>query len=128
MDIFDHWKNLTTLKKDFDETDPEFEATYNPFMINRMASSVNAILPLLADIDRYDLPKKVHYDLMKCILPKAFIKPTFYKAKKESEQYLKYKKAISDYFEFGSRDLDLAMTLISQTDKEKIRRKFGGKE
>lgn len=127
INIFTHWKNLTQTKEGYDSSNPEIESTYVPFMINRMASSINAILPLVAEIDRFpDIPKEAHFRFYDSILPKRFIKTEWFKKPKESPEMIENKQLIGEYFEFGKRDMELAMKLMSTEDIEKIKRKFGG--
>ena len=114
---FDHWKNLTQKKEDLEE-----ESSYSPYMATRFCSMVNAILPFAEEINRYDIPKEVHYELLKSFLPKRYIKFDYLKNKKEDKDY----SYVSKYFEFGSRDLKMAVSIMSPKDIEKIRNKYGG--
>ena len=125
-DIFYHWKNLTTLKNGYKENDPEFESTYSPYLINKFASLINALLPLVADIERYgDIPKETHFRFYDSILPKRYIKLDFLK-KTKTEDNKEDSEYVQRYFEFGKRDLELAMKLMSKDDIDKIKRKYGG--
>lgn len=125
--IFDHWKNLTQHKEGYKEGDPSFTSSYSPFMINRFASSINALLPLVAEIDRYpDVPNKAHHMFYDSIMPKRYMKFEVFKKDKESPELSKNKEYVGEYFEFGRRDLDLAMRILSPEDVEKIKKKFGG--
>lgn len=127
INIFTHWKNLTQQKEGFNSSDPEIESTYIPFMINRMASSINAILPLVAEMDRFpDIPKDAHHRFYESLLPKAFIKTTWYKKPKDTKEDAENKDIIGEYFEFGKRDMELALKIMTPEDIEKIKRKFGG--
>lgn len=125
--IFDHWKNLTQLKEGYKEEDPEFTSSYSPYMINKFSSTVNALLPLVAEIDRYpDVPNKAHFMFYDSIMPKRFLKFETYKKSKEDPDVEKNKEYVREYFEFGRRDLDLAMKILKPEDFEKIKKKFGG--
>ena len=127
MDLFEHWKNLTQTKNGYDKSDPESESTYVPFMINRMASSINAILPLVAEIDRFpDVPKEVHFRFYDSLLPKRFIKTQWFKKPKEEAGLSETKDTLREYFEFGKRDLELALRIMKSEDIEKIKRMYGG--
>lgn len=123
--IFDHWKNLTTQKEGYKEDDAEFVASYSPYMINRFASMTTTLLPLAAEIDRYkDIPASAHHMFYDSVIPKRYVKFEYMKPKKDITE--ESKEVVSRYFEFGSKDLELAMRILTTEDIETIKRKFGG--
>lgn len=125
--IFDHWKNLTTLKEGYKDGDPEFTSSYQPYMINKFAGTISALLPLVAEIDRYpDVPNKAHYIFYDSVLPKRYMKLDFMKKAKEESFVVENKEYVQKYFEFGKRDLELAMKIMTTEEIEKIKRMYGG--
>lgn len=121
--IFDHWANLTTKKEGYKETDDEFVSSYNPYMMNRMLSMLSVYLPLAADISRYDLPKETHHRLLDGILPKKYLKFDYLKKKKDESS--KDDKLIQEYFEFGSRDLEVAKKFLSEDNIVTLKKMYG---
>jgi hypothetical protein len=92
-----------------------------------MASSINAILPLVAEIDRFpDVPKEAHFRFYDSLLPKRFIKTQWFKKPKEGAGLSETKDTLREYFEFGKRDLELALRIMKSEDIEKIKRMYGG--
>ena len=119
MTIFEHWKDITQTKNVLEE-----ESSYQPYMITRFVSMVNAYMDMAVEVNKYDLPKEVHHEFFRCVLPKRFTKFDYLKKKKEDVD----NKILIKYFEFGSRDLKLAEKLMEENDIAKIKRKYGGKE
>lgn len=118
MTIFDHWKNLTSNKEELND-----EASYQPYMITRFASMVSAFKDIVVEVNKYDLPKAVHYEFFRCALPKRYIKFDYIKKKTEDQD----NSLVAKYFEFGSRDLKIAEKIMTPEEIEKVKRKFGGK-
>jgi hypothetical protein len=114
---FDYWKDLTQHKEELSE-----EGGYSPYMMTRFCSMVNALLPFSEEINRRDIPKDVHYELLKCFLPKRYIKFDYIKKKVEERDF----KHVSKYFEFGSRDLKMALSIMTPDEIKKIKNKYGG--
>ncbi len=114
---FDFWKDLTQHKTELTE-----ETSYSPYMMTRFCSMVNALLPFAVEVNRYDIPKDVHYELLKSFLPKRYIKFDYLKKKVEEKDF----KQVSKYFEFGSRDLRLALDILTLEEIKKIKNKYGG--
>ena len=75
-------------------------------------------------ITEIDLPKDIHYELLKGFLPKRYIKLDYIKKKSENKD----NSIVSKYFEFGSRDLKLANKILSEDDVDIIKKKYGGLE
>ena len=117
MTIFDHWKNITTTKKELEE-----ESSYQPYMITRFVSMVGPMMTLAVETNLYDIPKEVHYEFYRCSLPQRFIKIDYLKKKSDDVD----NSILSKYFEFGSRDQALAEKILNEKDIQKIKRKYGG--
>ncbi len=125
FDIFSHWKYLTSKNEGWLEHDEEFKNSYNVYMINRLGSMFDVFVPFLAEVSRYDLPKESHFAIMNAHIPKRYLKVDYIKSKKLKNENDKY---VSEYFECGSRDTELAMKLLNDATIIQIRKKFGGKD
>lgn len=117
--IFDYWKDLTQLKVPLEE-----ENTYNPYQMTRLVSMFQMCVPFAEEVARYQLPKETHYDLLSSFLPKRFLKIDYMKKKKDEADYA----LVSRYFEFGSRDLKLALSILTDDEINIIKKKYGGLE
>ncbi|MFW6247424.1 MAG: hypothetical protein ACOC22_04625, partial [bacterium] len=69
MKIWDYLKSLTS-KEELDFNDDEVRKDYNPYIINRFVSMCDVYLPLANEINKYDIPKEVHYRFYYSTLPK----------------------------------------------------------
>lgn len=116
---FDYWKDLTQLKAPLEE-----ESGYSPYMMTRFLSMMNITLQYAEEISHYDLPKEVHYNLLSSFLPKRYMKFDYLKKKKDEKDF----KFVAKYFEFGSRDLKLALAIMSDDEVNTIKKKYGGLE
>jgi hypothetical protein len=122
MTKWDHWKNLTINKVFIDDNDQEAMSSYEPFQINKILSMSTLNLNHAVELNCANLPKETHYRYLFNLLPKAFLKV--------SEQYpKKYNKEdeehVRKYFEFGTRDLQQAMEILTTEDIRNIRKKYG---
>lgn len=123
MNIFDHWKNLTSKTPSVDSTSPENLKSYSPYMINRFASMVDVMLPIAAEVAAHELPPEANYRVWNSILPKRYIKFNYMKKKHEGSDDM---DAISEFFEMGTKDTQIAMDILTASEKQEIVKKFGG--
>jgi len=115
MNIFDHLNNLSYLKNPPDFSNDEFKKSYNKFMINRWISMVDLFVPIVNEINKYDIPENVHYVYYQSIIPK---RKYFFKYIKRSKDLTeKDKEYIARYFEVGKKE---AETYINILDEEQI--------
>lgn len=125
LSVFDHWKNITQLKVEYDENDTRITSSYSPYMMNKAASMVNAFLQISAEINKYqDIDKETHYRFYSAVLPKRYIKFDWIKPKKDVR--VEDKKLVGTYFEIGKRDIELAMKILDEKTLYKIRKMYGG--
>lgn len=68
LSLFDHLNNLSDKKIDFNPNDHK---NYEPYMINRFVSMCDLFIPLVNEINRYDVPKDVHYKYYLNSIPKG---------------------------------------------------------
>lgn len=113
MDLFEHLKNLTERKIPPDIENPEFESSYNPYMINRFVSMVEYYLPIVSTINNQrNIPKDIHYQYYFNLLPKKNHFFRYIKSKKD-EVREEQKEILMEHFEFGSRDLEKALKILT---------------
>lgn len=121
-DIWYYFKHLTSKTLHPDELTNDDLSGYSPYQMNKILSSIEIYIPVVAELSRFDLPKEVHYRFLYNMLPKKFIRAEYPKSSKKVSEDEKY---VSEYFEFGTRDLNLAMRILDQDTIKKIKRKFG---
>lgn len=116
--IFDHLNNLTVDKKDWDENNDDQVASYTPYMINKWISMNESCIPLVNRIERFNLPKDVHYRYLFNALPKRKLYFDYVKKQKEYDE--KVKECVCRYFEIGPRQLDEYLDLLTEEQVEEI--------
>ena len=121
LTIFDYL-NAITLKNDIDFSVEENRRAYAPFMINRFISMCDMYILLANEINKYDVPKNVHFEFYKNALPKR--KQFFKYIKKSKDVDAETKEMIAKYFECGKRDAELYSTLLDEDVIETLKRKF----
>lgn len=111
-DLFFFLKEITVKKEGLDFTDDEVRKGYSPYIINRFVSMAEMFLPMVNDLNKYNLPKEIHYAFMVNTLPKRTQYFKYLKKKKEPKD--EYKKYIMKYFEVGKREADMYMELLTE--------------
>jgi len=122
MELFDYLKCLTESKEDLDFTSDEISKNYSAYTINRFVSMVEIYIPIVAQCNRYDLPKHIHYSFYKNILPKK--KQYFNYLKKKKDVDLEDKKYIAEYFEISLKEADEYCSMLDEKTIKEIRKVF----
>jgi len=112
MDIFNHLENLTQLKKEADFSNDEIKKSYQKYMINRFISMCEFFVPVVNEINRYDIPESVHYNYYLNILPKRKYFFNYIKKKKELDE--SEKKYIAHYFEVGMKEAENYINILDE--------------
>ena len=121
MKLFDHLNNLTRNKKTPDFEIEEIEKSYDPFMISRFISMFEVWIPLVNIINTRKLPKEIHYKFLLNMLPQSGVSFTNYiKKKKEDDTTIEMKELLMKHFEFGTNDLEVALSILNDKQIEKI--------
>lgn len=121
MTLFDLLKELQNPVQ-WEDRSEEFKKIYNPFMINRFVSSIEACAPFIAEITLYNsLSPKVHYTFLQSFVANRrffFNYKAYKKNKKEySDDIL---ENVKKYFEIGNKDLEEYMQFLSDKDITQI--------
>lgn len=120
--LFEHLNNLTNDKKLIDETNPEEMSSYDPYIINRFVSMCEMYLPLINEINNFNLPKHVHYRYLFSTLPKR--KQFFKYVKKKKDVDKDSKDDIAKYFECSVREAEIYAEILETEQIEEITKKF----
>jgi hypothetical protein len=104
MELFDYLKALTERNEELDFDNDEVRKGYQPYMINRFVSMSEVYIPVVNEINKYEVPKDVHYRYMFSILPKR--KQFFKYIKGNKDLSLTEKKILAHYFNVGMREAE----------------------
>jgi len=110
--LFDHLNDLTLEKGDFDIHNDEHTKTYNNFMINRFISMTDMYIPIVNEINRFDVPKDVHHAYYKAAMPKR--KCYFKYMKKKQEIDDKTRELLCEYFECANGELEFHLQILTK--------------
>ena len=118
MKIFDYLNGMTQDKTTLDFSSDEVSKGYSQFMINRWVSMVDVFTPYVNDMNKYDIPKDVHYECYKSFLPKR--KVFFPYIKKSKDLDLHEKKYLAHYFEVGLKEAEEYIRIMSEDEIKEI--------
>lgn len=110
MNIFDHLKNICYDKTRLSDFNVEEKKTYNKYMINRYVSMANLFVPMVNEINKYDLPDFAHADFYIDCLPKR--KQFFKYIKKKKDNDKDKKEKISKYFRVGKKEAEQYLKIL----------------
>lgn len=118
MELFDYLKALTDKNEDLDFDNEEIRKDYQPYMINRFVSMAEVFTQVVNEINRYDLPKSVHFRYLFSVLPKR--KQFFHYIKKKKDLTQTEKLVIANYFEVGLKEAERYIQLLDEKQVEEI--------
>ena len=121
LSLFDHLNNLSEKKIEFN---PEDHKNYEPYMINRFVSMCDLFIPLVNEINRYDVPKELHYKYYLNSIPKR--KQFFKYISKKKDEHKENRKNVMKYFQCGSKDVVEYLKILTEEQLEEINKKFEG--
>lgn len=112
MDLFEYLSSVTDKKRELDEDELK---GYPVYMINRFVSMVDMYLPIVAELNQYQLDPFTHHQFMLAFLPK---RRQYFKYIKKNKEDVKEstRKAVMDYFQVGPRDANHYLEIL--TDKQ----------
>ncbi len=119
LSLFDHLNNLSDKKIEFN---PEDHKNYEPYKINRFISMCDLYIGLVNNINKYDVPKDIHYKYYFNTIPKR--KQYFNYISKEKDKYKESRKNIMTYFECGSKDVNEYLKILTDEQIKEIDKKF----
>lgn len=115
MELFDHVNNLCMDKKDIPEDDLK---TYDTYMISRFVSSVDMYLPVVAEMNKYDLPKQSHARILKTVLPDYKVYFPLIKKKKVDTSL---EDMVGKYYKVGSEDAKILLGKLTDQDIKELK-------
>jgi len=118
MELFDYLKALTERNQDLDFDNEEINSGYKPYMINRFVSMSEVFVPIVNEVNRYDLPKRTHFRYFFSFLPKRRQFFKYIGKKKDLSQ--DEKRFIAKYFEVGLADAERYIQLLDESQIKEI--------
>jgi len=118
MEIFDYLKALTENNEDLDFDNEEVRKGYQPYMINRFISMCEVFVPVVDEINKYDIPKNVHFKYFFSLMPKR--KQFFNYIKKKKDFSIQEKQIIANYFEVGIADAERYIQILEEKQIKEI--------
>lgn len=115
--LFDYLNSISFTKEDLSVTDPNFEKTYDIFMINRFLSMSQETVFWAYEMDKMkDLPKVLHYRFLLKAIPN---KRRFFKYEKgASTKNTKLINIVETYYNVGK---EKALELVELLNKKQIK-------
>jgi len=116
MGLFDHLNAITVSKIDFDINNDEQAKSYNNYMINRFVSMTDMFVSVVNEINRYDVPKDVHYNYYKAVLPKRKYYFKYMKQKTDVDEHTR--ELLCEYFQCANGEIEQHLKILT---KEQIK-------
>ena len=116
--LFDFLDGMMKGKKEFDFTNPEISSAYDIYIINRWLSMCDLFLPYVAAINKRDVPKSVHYEYFKSLLPQKKVYLTYIKKVKDLTHTQKV--YLARHFKTNLKNVEPMISLLSEEELNKI--------
>lgn len=126
--------SLAILKKSgkLDFNDTESVKGYNQRAINNFLSKRKENIEFLNMLGKCELSDKAHFLFLYAVIPKyvSFIKlagrtsRNIFQSSEEKRREKEVRNRLMEYFQFGSRDCDAALQIMSQEEVSKIVKKY----
>ena len=117
LSLFDHLNNITLTKSDLDVND-EQSKSYNNYMINRFMSMSEIYIPVVNEINKYELPKDVHHRYYSAVMPKRKYYFKYIKQKKEIDD--KTRELLCEYFQCANGEMEYHLQILTNEQIKKI--------
>ena len=119
--LFDHLEDITINKKPYDSENHDRVKSYAPYMVNRFFSMVQFFIPLVEMVNRFDIPKEVHYNYYFSTLGKRKYYMSYLgnvkNNKFETDSVI---KCLCYYFECGHKEAERQMDILTVEQIQKI--------
>ena len=120
--LFDFLKGMTSAKENIDFTDASTRSAYSPFMIDKFVSMINMFLPVANGMNKCkNLPKAMHYEFYKNVLPKKYVKFNYIKKQKEDENAI---ECVAKYYEVSEREAKMYISMFTESQTKQIVDKY----
>lgn len=115
--IFYYINNLSFFKEELDFTDEEIASGYDPYMINRWLSMSDMNIPLINNINKYNMPKEIHYKYLLNAIPQ---RKQFLTYIKKDDKMFEVKKMLVHMFECNMREAEDYLNRLDDTTIQEI--------
>jgi len=114
--ISDYLNNICVDKVPITEEDK----SYSPYMINRFISMSNIYIPIVNEINRFQVPNVIHFQYMASVLPKRKQFFKYMKKKKEDNNFESNIECLSKYYEIGRKEAENYLNIMSKEQMKEI--------
>lgn len=120
---FDFLKSIQGTIGPVDFSSEEIMSAYQPFMMNRIVSMNPSYIVLANEINMFsDVPKDQHFKYYASFIPKKSSYFAYIKKAADNEDAVK--SNVGKYYECGTRDIGVAMKILTNEQKDKISDKY----
>ena len=125
MTLFDHLKNLTGEKRDWDSFSDKERESFNPYMINRFLSMHEPFVELVNYVQTIPYTDKKKYYTVYCgLLPKQNVWLKYIKSKMQQPK-IELVQALAKIYECSTREAATAVATLDNDVLEDILYKAG---
>lgn len=120
LSIFNILDEICENKSELNFDDPEINKAYDIFMLNKLLSSMEFLLPFVSMMNHAGVEKKVHYEFFRSLIPKnnykfQFMKKTTDIDNEETVQYL------CRFFDIGVREAKMYIPLLTKKHVDQLK-------
>lgn len=122
--LFDHINEIyQSQKKDyFQNLDDGEKRTYSNYMVNRFLSMNIHQLPLVNEIQKYNLPSEMHYLFYATTIPRGKQYNKYVKSKSESKYETWLVELVAKHYEVSQTEAVTYLDIYYDRDKEGLRK------
>ena len=120
--VYDHFNNLTVEKKPADFDNDQFKKAYDQYLMNRIVSMTDLLIPVANGINQYNVLDSVHYNYYLNAIPKR--KYYYNYIKKTKDLNKEQKKYIAHFFECGLKEAEQYINILDEKQIEEILQKY----
>lgn len=111
FDLFDHLRNLTQDKVEFDINNDLQAKSYDPYITNRFISMSELHIKIVNNINKYEVPKDVHYRYFFQKLPKRQHYFKYQKGKNEVDKNTR--ELLCEYYHCANGELEHHLQVLT---------------
>jgi hypothetical protein len=117
-------REICSFKSSLNFDDPEIDKAYDVFMINRYISTMEVMLPVVNDLNRYKIPKSAHYLMLKTLIPRGSYTFDGYPKKETNKEREQKIACLCKCFEIGRHEAEIYIRLIPEEKMSQIIKEF----
>jgi hypothetical protein len=116
--IFEFLSAMTDQKAELNFSNSDISSKYDMFMLNRWLSMVDVFLPVVAEINKYNVSNETHYNYFKALLPKKKVFINY--IKKNKELNWEERKLIARHYKTNLKNVDDIVKILSENELKSV--------